>query len=438
MGRSQMAALTMEEMVVDQNSASARATTRTSSSRSARWVMAAVGLLLVEALVAAAVRAQPAAPARPSAATHTVQAGETLWSLAQRYLGNPRRWKDVAEANGLPMDAQRRLPVGKSLLLPGALRTADGSASAELPEAVPTAPVPAGAPATMPAADVSRDDGRSGLFMRSARRYEIGVRVDRDPDSMYIDGAAVHATPKPRLGEALAAPFVIAPPDLAAAPALGARLAMSAPASEFSPLVRIRDRVVLVLPKGASAQVGQRFVSVRDEAEWQGGRLVEPTGLLVVEQEGKALVGRVIELFGRVEEGQRLVAANVQVPAFADKAMPVAGSRPPAAAVRYVDGNPLLPTLQRYLVIGGAASSWKVGDEVELRTPDPKPAPKGWRARVMSMGAEAPAPAVRANELVGRARVIRVNRFGATAVVIHHDQPSIGEGTVATVVARIP
>jgi hypothetical protein len=456
MGRSQMAALTLEEMVIGDKVESARTGTGsraarpTGGARSSRWLLIGCGLLLAEALLAAMLRAQPApagaAPAavKTSSATHTVQAGETLWSIAQRYLGNPRRWRDIAEANGLPMDAQKRLPVGKVLQLPGALRTADGSASAD--PGTPVAPLPtatapqASAPPAMPSGEVSREDGRSGLFMRSPRRYEIGVRVDRDPDSLYTDGESVHATPKPRLGEALAAPFVVSAKELAGAPALGDRVAMTAPdASEFTALVRLRDQVLVKLPKGMSVSVGQRYLVVRDEAAFEKGRLVEPTGLVAIEQDGASLVARVLDVFGRIESGQRLLSATTDVPGFSAKAAPVAaGSAGASGTIRYIEGNPLLPTLQRYLVLSGGATAWRAGDEVELRTPKAAAPAKGWKARLLSMGTDESASPMRANELVGRARVVRVTPYGATAVIVHHEQPRIDPGTVATLVARIP
>ncbi|MCU0634605.1 MAG: LysM peptidoglycan-binding domain-containing protein [Gemmatimonadaceae bacterium] len=449
-----MAALSLEELVIDRTATSGRAMTRLSrvvASHSTRWLLAGCALLLAELLIAAAVRAQAQPAEKPAAvktstATHTVQAGETLWSIAQRYLGNPRRWRDVAAANGLPMDAQRKLPVGKVLQLPGALRTADGSAGVDMAPSAAVTPVPAAqsgaapsAPAQPAAAEPARDDGRSALFMRSARRYEIGVRVDRDPEAPVADGPSVHLTPKPRMGEAVAAPFVVALSELERGPALGDRIAMNATtSSEFEPMIRLRDAVTVRAGKGAALAAGQQFVVVKDEGGLEKGRLVDPTGLVVLEQKGAELVARVMQVYGRVEPGQRLLPITGDVPPAEAKAVALAsGDRALKGVVRYVDSDPLLPTLQRYLVMTGG-SSWKVGDEVELRTPKADAPARGWASRLLSMGTtDAPAPP-RANELVGRARVVRVTPLSVTAVVVHHEQPLIAAGTMATLVARLP
>ncbi|MCU0635116.1 MAG: LysM peptidoglycan-binding domain-containing protein, partial [Gemmatimonadaceae bacterium] len=444
MGRSEMAALSLEETMIDRTAGSGRGSAsrmlRTGTSRSGRWLLIGCGLLLAELLVAAALRAQSKPAEKPpatkaSAASHTVEAGETLWSIAQRYLGNPRRWRDVAEANGLPMDAQRKLPVGKVLQLPGALRTADGSAGVDMAPAPTASPATAGAPTPAPApseaAMDARDDGRSGLFMRSARRYEIGVRVDRDPEMPVADGPSVHLTPRPRVGEALAAPFVMAASELDRATALGDRIAMNATVgSDFEPMIRLRDLVTLRGSAKGRVSAGQQFVVVREEGTLDKGRLVEPTGLVTIEQHGSDMVARVMQVYGRVEAGQRLVAVTSDVPPAEAKAVAVASGTPGArGVVRYVDSDPLLPTLQRYLVVTGS-TAWRVGDEVELRTPKADALATGWASRLLSMGTtEAPAPP-RADELVGRARIVRVTPLGATAVVVHHDQPRIAAGTV--------
>lgn len=55
-------------------------------------------------------------PPPPAARTHVVQTGDTLWALAQRYLGDGKKWEVLAEANGITNSSQ--LSVGQTLWLP--------------------------------------------------------------------------------------------------------------------------------------------------------------------------------------------------------------------------------------------------------------------------------------------------------------------------------
>ncbi len=60
----------------------------------------------------------PVAPVVPVAPTtmYTVVRGDTLWSIANRYYGDGKRWRDIAQANGI--HDPRKLVVGEQLTLP--------------------------------------------------------------------------------------------------------------------------------------------------------------------------------------------------------------------------------------------------------------------------------------------------------------------------------
>jgi len=60
------------------------------------------------------------APKEEEFATHKVQAGETLWSIAKKYLGSGRRWKELLKPEGTPFTAEeaKRLQVGQEIKIP--------------------------------------------------------------------------------------------------------------------------------------------------------------------------------------------------------------------------------------------------------------------------------------------------------------------------------
>ncbi len=55
-------------------------------------------------------------PPPPTKTVHVVRKGDTLWSLAVKYLGSGRRWKDIRDAN--PGIDPKKLLVGQKLVIP--------------------------------------------------------------------------------------------------------------------------------------------------------------------------------------------------------------------------------------------------------------------------------------------------------------------------------
>ncbi len=66
---------------------------------------------------AESVSPQPVAPApQPVVKTHTLQKGDTLWSLATKYLGDGKRWPEIVALN--PGLEPKTLTVGKTVNIP--------------------------------------------------------------------------------------------------------------------------------------------------------------------------------------------------------------------------------------------------------------------------------------------------------------------------------
>jgi nucleoid-associated protein YgaU len=59
-----------------------------------------------------------ALPSTPVARTHRIQKGESLYALSRRYLGAGKRWREIAQLNGLDDRGVRRLPVGRVIKIP--------------------------------------------------------------------------------------------------------------------------------------------------------------------------------------------------------------------------------------------------------------------------------------------------------------------------------
>ena len=70
---------------------------------------------------------QDRAPRSTDTRTHKVADGDTLTSLAQRYLGNPARYREIYEANSEHLKSPDVLPIGLVLSIPPRERAEDAS-----------------------------------------------------------------------------------------------------------------------------------------------------------------------------------------------------------------------------------------------------------------------------------------------------------------------
>ena len=136
----------------------------------------------------------PAAPAG-AAVPHTVQPGETLWSIAA---ANNLTTRTVAAYNGLPEDAQ--VVLGSTIQVP---TTVEGYAALQQQGLVPADPAQAAAPAAAPAEPAAAPAPQGAYTVRagdtlSALAASSGVSVDAmaamnglDPNGVLLEGTVL-------------------------------------------------------------------------------------------------------------------------------------------------------------------------------------------------------------------------------------------------------
>ncbi|MFH1762597.1 MAG: LysM peptidoglycan-binding domain-containing protein [Gemmatimonadota bacterium] len=281
--------------------------------------------------------------------THEVLKGETLWSLAERYLGNPYRWPLIYEANSsqiqdpnliepgqllvIPGEGQETVPVqGVMVITQGEVVVAEenvvtlpaGGVWVQASEGT-NAPCPAPEDRTLffsgrvqsPSCPtiVPSPEQRTSFYSPppEARVVEGMVSEARTARAVPTAGVGTAAVP---LGLVYASDWLVE---------RGGEVGFIGTLSGFSHvhadrtpqgLARWGERVMIAAEEGARFQVGdllQSFRTVREEREI--GAVQRPTGVLVVTGLNEAgIVAMVSSELGRIQVGDRVRRAPDYTP----------------------------------------------------------------------------------------------------------------------------
>ena len=360
-------------------------------------ILRAAGVLAI-ALGAArpdALIAQEQQPAAPTPKTHTVKRGDTLWDLAHSYLGDPFLWPEIYRLNTDVIEDPHWIYPGEVLKLPGAKEQ-----------------VVAAAPTPQPVDTTSR----------IAKPVVTPAPADTAPAPIVQDRRTTVRT-----GEYIAAPWV----DQQGGPKGYGYIVESAEipgiASADRSRLQLHDRVFVATPSGEAASGRTLYLTYRLGPSFEDfGQIVIPTGIIEVArapQPGEAAVGRVVKMFGEVMQGQRLIPLDSSAALAAGRPNPVTNGK--TGRVRWILNEPVLPSLQSYVVLDLARGDGvATGDQIELYQPRQGP----------SDSRDIALPEIS----IGRAQVLRVTPYGATAIITAQDQPKIQEGTAVRVAAKMP
>ena len=78
-----------------------------------------VSTILATQQVVVTVDPPPRPDTREQPKTYTLVAGDSLWKVAQVYLGNGARYPEIQKLNGIADSELRRLPIGLTIKIPG-------------------------------------------------------------------------------------------------------------------------------------------------------------------------------------------------------------------------------------------------------------------------------------------------------------------------------
>ncbi len=351
--------------------------------------------------------------ARP--ATHTVKPGDTLWSLARLYLGDPFQWPQIFRLNPDVVEDPHWIYPGEVLKIPGrpagAGAVVAGGPSPSLPNANPPMDAaPGAAEGPLPPGNET-----ATIFASARRRAGAGqrgqIRVLQPP-------------PAVRAGEYLGAPFL----SRAGGPSGAGRVLNSV--EQQSTLIavdlgekrlQLAERVAIVPPSGRAPSSGDRYVAFRLGGNVDGRQVVVPTAVLRVEDTpaGAAPVARIVRMFDAVTPGQSLAPYEPTVP---DSIRPVAVEGGRVTKVIGIYGDELVPGMQNFLFFPlTSRDGLRIGDQLTI-----------FREARNDGGVVEPAVNLATVTLV------RVTEQGSTGIVIEQSSGRFEAGSLARVSARLP
>jgi LysM repeat protein len=380
----------------------------------------------------------------PQDTVHVVQSGETLWSIAERFLGTGHAWRRLAERNGIPTTSDHpRLAVGQRLVIPPRPIAGGGRAPvAGTPReaaAPPEPPAPALSPvpvsvATPPAVEANAVTGaqadseptlpparRIGLVSDAERMSARSPQESRtvfhrelptlDSTSVLLARVSQRTAPAPRLAEFEAAPHVVDPKRLEGLP----RLIVHATARDRE-VAHLGDLVEVVAPRSDMA-VGMRFAIVGALIPMgKIGAVTIPVGVLKITKAGakSPILAEVVRQSGPISGGLRLLPITG---APSDPRPPIRMESPDlTTTVGWVDQEARTPSLQDYVLLDlGASRGVRAGDEFAVYAT---------RAGV--------------EQITVRTRVVRVDASTSAAIIIRQYSPNVTSGMVARRVAKAP
>lgn len=330
---------------------------------------------------------------------HTVKRGDTLWDIAKYYLKDPFKWPEVFHAN-------TDIVKNPHWIYPGQVLTIE--ASAVKPEIVARA-IDSG---NVVSQIQTRAQAPTVFSQGSLSRVAPELESIAKPPALTV-----------RQGEFEAAPFVVDEHrPLGAGKIVGAveglALGLSSDAG-----YRLYDRIYVTGPATERLEPGMELIAAVDRATLADvGRVIEPRAVLRVDSVGARglAIATIVRQFGVVVADQLILPLDRS---FEPTTMrPVPGTYPTTAKVLWIQGEPALPTIQTYVVLGAtSATGVRPGDRFTLFD-DRK------------VGGRTDTPLLAA----ATATVVRVTPFGATALLDRQSQPSVREGMPARMTGKMP
>lgn len=263
----------------------------------------------------------PAAALGQVPATHTVVAGETLWSIAQLYFGDPLLWPEIYRLNTAVIEDPHWIYPGEQLVLAPMMGETIAQGPGDQPPVDTLAPVADTVRATPAAADTVAVMDTMPMAVDTQpvieepppppppTDYRTMFDRERTRTQQVQDVLRAYAEQpyRPvRRGEFYAAGWLTEDERLPWGTVLGATTAPAIPRITTTSSATVWNEIAVRPPADASYHVGDSLLLVRLDRElvaW--GHVVVPVGIArVTAVQEKQVLAQLITQFGRVRDGR--------------------------------------------------------------------------------------------------------------------------------------
>jgi len=395
-------------------------------SRTRRYLsLVLVGLALTPAL----------AVAQGASQTHTVKKGDTLWDLAQQYLGDPFRWPEIYRRNTETVKDPNLIYPEQVLIISGEVAATAGTpADVPMPRDSMAPAMPAQMPAAMPmpgdtmaALPTAGGDlmGQQPVYVQkpmtifNPERFRAQRTTVRQSLQLRNRESAV------RPGDFLRSPFLWDAGGVTGAGSVGAPILSDAISvvRQTRP-IQVYERLYITLPAGAAGTVDEQFITFRYGPSIAGeGLIVVPSGvvkLVSTPSNGRA-EAVLLTKFEEVFQGQGVMASEtLSMPAGVMPSRVEFGAR---TTLVWVLDEPVVSSVGHYVVFAAGKSDGLVpGDQVTISR---------------AIGADAMGAPMPPEDIMV-VQVTRVTTWGASGIIIGQTDGVLTPGLQARVTAKMP
>ena len=349
-------------------------------------------------------------------ATHTVREGDTLWALAQQYLGDPMLWPEIYRLNTMVVEDPHWIYPGEELRIsPEAGGTVQPSAD--------TAVVAQDLTVTPTATDTQPAQQQQEMAPAPTTGPTIFSTMGAARPTPTLQGAGTRAYRAVREGEYYSAGFLTENQPLPSGQIVANAATSNRGTIRTRTSAQLNEEVIVSAPAGQQLAAGGLLLSyerTREVAPY--GEVVRPTGLLRVKRAAASpyWVAEVFRMFQPINDGQEIIAVQPFVNSSSVRAEPVSNGITGDVIVSR-DNNEVSQLQDILFIDKGANQGLKLGDIVQL---------------FMVRGDTTTGTTVEQDQ--GRAIIVNTRSNTATALIVELYRSDVGPWSKFRQVRRMP